>query len=455
MDGNTPVFVASNMNDKPENGAAYSHSLSQTGFASDNAHPRTLYVGNLDPSINDDFMHTLFAPFGRISGLKLINDNLSDPYCFIEYEDHSSAANAILTMNKRVCLDREIKVNWATSPGFTGPKQDTSKHFHIFVGDLSPEIETQQLREAFTPFGEISDCRVVRDPHTLKSKGYGFVSFIKKQDAECAISNMNGQWLGSRMIRTNWASRKPPTVRNETQIGPNVTGNRHLNYDEVYTQSSVTNCTVYCGGIVNGLCEEVIQKAFARFGVIQEIRVFKDKGYAFIKFASKEAATNAIFSMHNQEVLGQIVKCSWGKETIEPNMAAAAVAAQAQIAQGIGSPSMIYPYQQLSYWYPQAFSATGLQPPGQPFAVQAGMQYPYNQYFAQPPPPQSASPFNSASIGMSMANHGWPAAANGSMANVQNGPHHQSVSMHQNTINSAIQQSATMGAYRMHGYQAQ
>ena len=30
------------------------------------------------------------------------------------------------------------------------------------------------------------------------------------QDAETAISSMNGQWIGSRAIRTNWASRKPP-----------------------------------------------------------------------------------------------------------------------------------------------------------------------------------------------------------------------------------------------------
>ena len=31
-----------------------------------------------------------------------------------------------------------------------------SEHYHIFVGDLSPEIETQTLRDAFAPFGEIS-----------------------------------------------------------------------------------------------------------------------------------------------------------------------------------------------------------------------------------------------------------------------------------------------------------
>lgn len=61
-----------------------------------------------------------------------------------------------------------------------------------------------------------------------------------------------------------------------------------LTFDEVYNQSSPTNCTVYCGG-VNGalsgsLTEEILQKTFSPFGTIQEIRVFKDKGYAFVRY---------------------------------------------------------------------------------------------------------------------------------------------------------------------------
>ena len=66
------------------------------------------------------------------------------------------------------------------------------------------------------------DCRVVRDPQTLKSKGYGFVSFTKKVEAENAIALMNGQWLGSRSIRTNWATRKPPTSRNDGKTANKV-----------------------------------------------------------------------------------------------------------------------------------------------------------------------------------------------------------------------------------------
>ena len=67
-------------------------------------------------------------------------------------------------------------------------------------------------------FFSFRDCRVVRDPQTLKSKGYGFVSFTKKVEAENAIALMNGQWLGSRSIRTNWATRKPPSSRNDGKL---------------------------------------------------------------------------------------------------------------------------------------------------------------------------------------------------------------------------------------------
>lgn len=107
------------------------------------------------------------------------------------------------------------KLTAAATLAHTTTAANKSEHYHIFVGDLSPEIETQTLREAFAPFGEISDCRVVRDPQTFKSKGYGFVSFVKKAEAEIAIGTMNGQWLGSRSIRTNWATRKPPAPKSE------------------------------------------------------------------------------------------------------------------------------------------------------------------------------------------------------------------------------------------------
>ena len=54
-----------------------------------------------------------------------------------------------------------ININWVSANEYTlhikhWQSFSPPEHYHIFVGDLSPEIETQSLREAFLPFGEIS-----------------------------------------------------------------------------------------------------------------------------------------------------------------------------------------------------------------------------------------------------------------------------------------------------------
>ncbi|XP_055376499.1 cytotoxic granule associated RNA binding protein TIA1 [Condylostylus longicornis] len=191
---------------------------------------------------------------------------------------------------------------------------------------------------------------------------------------------MNGQWLGSRSIRTNWATRKPPATKADVNSKP-------LTFDEVYNQSSPTNCTVYCGGI-NGalsgtLTEEILQKTFSPFGTIQEIRVFKDKGYAFVRFSTKEAATHAIVAIHNSEINSQPVKCSWGKESGDPNNAPA-IASQALSQAGFpfGTP---YGQQVAGYWYPPAPTAYPTAPapstPLQAGQFLQGMQgYTYGQF---------------------------------------------------------------------------
>ncbi|XP_023222957.1 nucleolysin TIAR-like [Centruroides sculpturatus] len=303
----------------------------------------------------------------------------NDPYCFVEFTDHQAAAAALLAMNKRQCLGKEMKVNWATSPSNT-PKQDTSKHYHIFVGDLSPEIETQQLREAFAPFGEISDCRVVRDPQTLKSKGYGFVSFVKKADAETAISTMNGQWLGSRAIRTNWATRKPPANRTQN--------------DKFIVNIFSLDVTYYL------LDESLIN---------------------FQKFSTKEAATHAIVATHNTDIIGQTVKCSWGKESGDPN--------NQQQQQNIAA-QYTYPYQQMGYWYPQSY------PQIQGQFVQ-GMQYPFSQYYGQ-----------GFGMGMQMAWQGIPGQPQMAAAAA-------AAAAAQNPMGQGLQQPGMIGTYPMQQYQAQ
>ncbi|CAH2217296.1 jg7664 [Pararge aegeria aegeria] len=126
--------------------------------------------------------------------------------------------------------------------------------------------------------------------------------------------------LGFELVPPKVKSKSHPLCHHNLLVTI-LLNSKPLTFDEVYNQSSPTNCTVYCGGLTTGLTEELMQKTFQPFGTIQEIRVFKDKGYAFIRFSTKESATHAIVAVHNTDVNGQPVKCSWGKESGDPNNA--------------------------------------------------------------------------------------------------------------------------------------
>ncbi|XP_062376076.1 nucleolysin TIAR isoform X2 [Sardina pilchardus] len=298
----------------------------------DESHPKTLYVGNLSRDVTENLILQLFTQIGPCKSCKMITEHTSnDPYCFVEFFEHRDAAAALAAMNGRKILGKEVKVNWATTP--SSQKKDTSNHFHVFVGDLSPEITTEDIKAAFAPFGKISmligldrslkayskelctwktqmDARVVKDMTTGKSKGYGFVSFYNKLDAENAIVHMGGQWLGGRQIRTNWATRKPPAPKNAQE-----SSSKQLRFEDVVNQSSPQNCTVYCGGIQSGLSEHLMRQTFSPFGQIMEIRVFPEKGYSFIRFSTHESAAHAIVSVNGTTIEGHVVKCYWGKES--------------------------------------------------------------------------------------------------------------------------------------------
>ncbi|KAM9393404.1 cytotoxic granule associated RNA binding protein TIA1-like isoform 2-T2 [Pholidichthys leucotaenia] len=304
--------------------------------------PRTLYVGNLSRDVTEALIVQVFGQIGPCKSCKMINDTAgNDPYCFVEFYEHRHAAASLAAMNGRKILGKEVKVNWATTP--TSQKKDTSNHYHVFVGDLSPEITTEDVKAAFGAFGRISDARVMKDIATGKSKGYGFVSFFHKWDAENAIQHMAGQWLGGRQIRTNWATRKPPAPKTSHE-----NNSKHLSFEDVMGQSSPSNCTVYCGGVGTGLTEQLMRQTFSPFGQIMEVRVFPDKGYSFVRFNSHESAAHAIVSVNGSTIEGHVVKCYWGKEIPDMMNSMQQMSVPQQNKMGFAAAQ---PYGQWGQWY--------------------------------------------------------------------------------------------------------
>ncbi|KAJ3697973.1 hypothetical protein LUZ61_001678 [Rhynchospora tenuis] len=83
----------------------------------------------------------------------------------------------------------------------------------LFVGGLSYGTDEQGLKEAFNNYGEVVEARVIMDRESGRSRGFGFVTYTSTEEAQAAITALDGKDLHGRMIRVNYATDRPTGTR--------------------------------------------------------------------------------------------------------------------------------------------------------------------------------------------------------------------------------------------------
>ncbi|KAI4329061.1 hypothetical protein L6164_021365 [Bauhinia variegata] len=289
---------------------------------------RSVYVGNIHTQVTEPLMQEVFSSAGPVEGCKVIRKEKS-LYGFIHYFDRRSAAIAILTLNGRHLFGQPIKVNWAYA---SGQREDTSGHYNIFVGDLSPEVTDAMLFACFSVYPSCSDARVMWDQKTGRSRGFGFVCFRNQQDAQSAINDLTGKWLGSRQLRCNWATKGAGAIEDkqnsETKSVVELTNGSSEDGRETTNSDAPENNPQYTTVYVGNLSPEVTQLDLHRHfhalgaGAIEEVRVQRDKGFGFVRYSTHAEAALAIQLGNTQSILcGKQIKCSWGSKPTPPGTA--------------------------------------------------------------------------------------------------------------------------------------
>jgi RNA recognition motif-containing protein len=82
---------------------------------------------------------------------------------------------------------------------------------NIFVGNLSRDATEEDLRSAFSTFGQVSKVTILKDKFTGEPRGFGFVEMPVKTEAQAAINGMNQKDLKGRALNVNEA--RPKTER--------------------------------------------------------------------------------------------------------------------------------------------------------------------------------------------------------------------------------------------------
>ena len=76
---------------------------------------------------------------------------------------------------------------------------------NVYVGNLSYGTSSDDLRELFEAYGEVTSANVISDRDSGRSKGFGFVEMADDAQAREAIEKLNGTEVGGRTITVNEA----------------------------------------------------------------------------------------------------------------------------------------------------------------------------------------------------------------------------------------------------------
>jgi len=76
---------------------------------------------------------------------------------------------------------------------------------NIYVGNLSYETTSDELKALFEASGQVTSAAVIKDKYTGQSKGFGFVEMASKEQAQAAIQALNGREHNGRAMNVNEA----------------------------------------------------------------------------------------------------------------------------------------------------------------------------------------------------------------------------------------------------------
>ncbi|RPD66791.1 hypothetical protein L226DRAFT_608084 [Lentinus tigrinus ALCF2SS1-7] len=218
--------------------------------------PRTtLWWGELEPWMDEEYAKQVCSLMGwdpvgikvpRPAPDPITGQQANNPgYCFLTFPTQTQAASILSHVNSNNAplimpnSTKPFSLNWASSvpsaplpssmpgqtisiPGVQNPQYP--KEYSIFVGDLAPEVSNSDLVAVFRnpvlglrndreprfirPFLSCKSAKIMLDPVTGVSRGYGFVRFTDEADQQRALIEMHGLYCLSRPMRISPATAK-------------------------------------------------------------------------------------------------------------------------------------------------------------------------------------------------------------------------------------------------------
>ncbi|KAF9284481.1 Protein phosphatase PP2A regulatory subunit B, partial [Mortierella alpina] len=249
----------------------------------------SLYIGELDPSVNEALLFELFIAVGPVASIRVCRDAVtrrSLGYAYVNFHNVADGERALEALNYTLIKNRPCRIMWSQRD----PALRKTGTGNIFIKNLDAAIDNKALHDTFSVFGNILSCKVVTE-NDGQSRGYGFVHYQTNEAAENAIKHVNGMLLNDKKVYVgHHVSKKERQSKAEEM---------KARFTNIYIKNLDTDAT-----------EEEVKALFTKFGPVTSCVVVRDsrglsKGFGFVNFENHEDASRAVDELHDSDYRGK------------------------------------------------------------------------------------------------------------------------------------------------------
>jgi len=173
----------------------------------------------------------------------------------------------------------------------------------LFIGGLSWETTVDGLRKYFETFGEVTDCVVMSNAHTGRSRGFGFITFsdplIAKHVIENGPHNLDNRTIDPKPAVPKGGSNAPNSRTGKTR------GRKQQNHGNG-NAAPVKTKKIFVGGLAPESTEEALKTFFGEFGTVEDVILMYDRetkrprGFGFVTFTAEEPVEKLVAKRYVQ-----------------------------------------------------------------------------------------------------------------------------------------------------------
>ncbi|EPS65588.1 hypothetical protein M569_09190 [Genlisea aurea] len=177
-------------------------------------------------------------------------------------------------------------------------------HCKIFVHGLGWDANAESITSVFSKYGEIEDCKVVKDKNSGKSKGYGFILYKHRLGARRALKEpqklIEGRMTSCQLASAGPVQTPPPSAVAAAASSPSV--------------SEYTQRKIYVSNVSADLDPNKLYEFFSKFGEIEEGPLGLDKqsgrprGFCLFVYKTVESAKKSLEEPH-KTLDGHLLHC--------------------------------------------------------------------------------------------------------------------------------------------------